>query len=175
MLKVFPQCIYGEFSNYQTSKTYLYTSDKAGFSSNKKYNSYKCWTCAELFEAFSFLMKTYVQFEDISNKTNSCFGFSAFEDVVYQQIVGILTGTNCAPFIVDLFLFCYEKDFMSNIHKSKQYGLIDIFNDTSRYLDEIFTIDKTEFEKHIPDIYISNGTTAGKKQILQTKKFLSLI
>ena len=28
-----------------------------------------------------------------------------------------------------------------------------MFNDTSRYLDDIFTIDSPEFEKHIPDIY----------------------
>ena len=28
-----------------------------------------------------------------------------------------------------------------------------IFNDTSRYLDDIFTIDDPEFEKHTPDIY----------------------
>ena len=42
---------------------------------------------------------------------------------------------------------------MSNLHKSKQYDLIDMFNDTFRYLDDIFTIDNPEFEKHIPDIY----------------------
>ena len=42
---------------------------------------------------------------------------------------------------------------MSNLHKSKQYDLIDMFNDTSRYLDDKFTIDNPEFEKHIPDIY----------------------
>ena len=42
---------------------------------------------------------------------------------------------------------------MSNLHKSKHYDLIDMFNDTSRYLDDIFTIDNHEFEKHIPDIY----------------------
>ena len=42
---------------------------------------------------------------------------------------------------------------MSNLHKSKQYDLIDMFNDTSRYLDDLFTIDNPEFEKHIPDIY----------------------
>ena len=29
----------------------------------------------------------------------------------------------------------------------------DMFNDTSRYLDDIFTIDNPEFEKYIPDIY----------------------
>ena len=65
-------------------------------------------------------------------------------------------GTNCAPLIANLFLLCYERDFISNLiinYKSKQYDLIDMFNDTSRYLDDIFTIYNPEFEKHIPDIY----------------------
>ena len=44
---------------------------------------------------------------------------------------------------------------MSNLHKSKQSDLIDMLNDTSRYLDDIFTIDYPEFEKHIPDIYLT--------------------
>ena len=39
------------------------------------------------------------------------------------------------------------------LQKSKRFDLIDMFNDTSRYLDDIFTIDNPEFEKHIPDIY----------------------
>ena len=76
-----------------------------------------------------------------------------FDGMVYQQIVGISIGTNCAPLIADLFLYCYERDFMSDLHKSKRHNLIDMFNDTSRYLDDIFTIDNTEFEKYIPDIY----------------------
>ena len=83
------------------------------------------------------LWKTYVQ----------------FDGMVYQQIVGIPMGTNCAPLIADLFLYCYERDFMSDLQKSKRFDLIDMFNDTSRYLDDIFTIDYPEFEKHIPDIY----------------------
>ena len=32
-------------------------------------------------------------------------------------------------------------------------NLNGMFNDTSRYLDDIFNIDIPEFEKHIPDIY----------------------
>ena len=40
-----------------------------------KYGSYTCWNCAELCEAFTFLMKNiYVQ----------------FDGMVYQQIVGFL-------------------------------------------------------------------------------------
>ena len=76
-----------------------------------------------------------------------------FDGMVYQQIVGIPMGTNCAPLIADLFLYCYERDFMSDLQKSKRHDLIDMFNDTSRYLDDIFTIDNPEFEKYIPDIY----------------------
>ena len=76
-----------------------------------------------------------------------------FGDMLYQQIVGIPMGTNCAPLIADLFLYCYERSFMSNLQKSKRFDLIDKFNDTSRYLDDIFTIDNPEFAEHIPDIY----------------------
>ena len=100
------------------------------FFSNKKYDSYACWTCTEFCEAFTFLMENiYVQ----------------FDSMVYQQIVGIPMGTNCVPLIADLFLYCYERDFMSNLQKSKRFDLIDKFNDTSRYLDDIFTIDNTTF------------------------------
>ena len=76
-----------------------------------------------------------------------------FDGMVYQQIVGIPMGTNCAPLIADLFLYCYERDFISNLQKSKRFDLIDKFNDTSRYLDDIFIIDNPAFAKHIPDIY----------------------
>ena len=44
-------------------------------------------------------------------------------------------------------------DFMSNLQISKRFDLIDKFNDTSRYLDDIFTIDNPEFAEHIPEIY----------------------
>ena len=76
-----------------------------------------------------------------------------FDGMVYQQIVGIPLGTNCAPLIADLFLYCYERDSMSDLQKSKRFDIIDMFNDTSRYLDDIFTINNPEFDKHIPDIY----------------------
>ena len=42
---------------------------------------------------------------------------------------------------------------MSNLQKSKPFDLIDKFNDTSWYLDDILTIDNHEFAEHSPDIY----------------------
>ena len=42
--------------------------------------------------------------------------------------------TNCAPLVADLFLFCYERDFMMSPSDDKQADVIDAFN---RYLDNI--------------------------------------
>ena len=42
---------------------------------------------------------------------------------------------------------------MSDLRKSKRHDLIGMFNDTSRYFDDMFTIDNPELEKYIPDIY----------------------
>ena len=61
---------------------------------------------------------------------------------------------------------------MCNIHKSKQYDLIHMFNDISMSCD-IFIIDNPELDQHIPDIYPTELNWT--KQILQTKKLLSLI
>ena len=62
-----------------------------------------------------------------------------FDGMVYhKKKLGIPTGTNYAPLIADLFLYCHERGFMSNLQKSKRFDLIDMFNDTSRYLDDIF-------------------------------------
>ena len=38
--------------------------------------------------------------------------FIRFGSILYRQIVGISMGTNCAPHVADLVLFCYERDNM---------------------------------------------------------------
>ena len=63
------------------------------------------------------------------------------DGMVYQQIVGIPMGTTYAPLIAYLFLHCYESIRMSNLQISELFDLIEKFNNTSRYLDDIFTID----------------------------------
>ena len=89
------------------------------------------------------------------------------DGMVYQQIVGIPMGTNGAPLIADLFLYCYESYFMSDLQKSKRFDLIDMFNDTSRYSPSI-----TLNLGNIFLIYIQLSFS-WIKQMLQTKKLLS--
>ena len=62
-------------------------------------------------------------------------------------------GTNCAPLLADLFLFCYERDFMKSLTKEKKYDLIDAFNSTSRYLDDLLNKDNIHFEHMVHRIH----------------------
>ena len=64
-------------------------------------------------------------------------------------------GTNCAPLVADLFLFCYERDFMMSLSDDKQADVIDAFNTTSRYLDDILNINNVYFENMVNQIYPS--------------------
>ena len=50
-------------------------------------------------------------------------------------------GTNCAPLVDDLFLYCYERDFMDSRNHDNQADVIEAFNSTSRYLDDLLDID----------------------------------
>ena len=45
--------------------------------------------------------------------------FIRFGTKLYRQVVGIPMGTNCAPLVADLFLFCYERDFMMSLSDDK--------------------------------------------------------
>ena len=37
-------------------------------------------------------------------------------------------GTNCAPLVVDLFLFCYERDFMLSLSEDNNRVLLKLSN-----------------------------------------------
>ena len=62
-------------------------------------------------------------------------------------------GTNCAPLVADLFLFCYERDFMTSLSDVKQAEIIEAFKSTSRYLDDLLNIDNPYFEGMVNRIY----------------------
>ena len=77
--------------------------------------------------------------------------FIRFGSKLYRQIVGIPMGTNCAHLVADLFLFCYERDFMLSLSDNNQTDIIEAFNSTSRYLDDL--LDNPYFEQIVGQIY----------------------
>ena len=50
-----------------------------------------------------------------------------FGSKLYKQIVGIPMGINWAPLVADLFLFCYEREFMLSLSDNNQTGIIEAF------------------------------------------------
>ena len=62
-------------------------------------------------------------------------------------------GTNCASLAADLFLFCYERDFMLSLSDNNPTDIIEVFNSTSRYLDDLLNIDNPYFEQMVDQIY----------------------
>ena len=75
--------------------------------------------------------------------------FIRFGLKLYRQIVGIPMGTNCAPLVADLFLFCFDRDFMLPLSSD----CIEAFNSISRYLDDKLNIDNPYFEQMVGQIY----------------------
>ena len=53
------------------------------------------------------------------------------------------------------FLFCYERDFIISLSDDKQADIIDAFNTTSRYLNDILNINYVYFDTMVSHIYPS--------------------
>ena len=62
-------------------------------------------------------------------------------------------GTNCAPLVAELSLFCYERDSVTSLSDDNQADIIEAFNPTSRYLDDLLNIDNPYFEGMVNQTY----------------------
>ena len=71
---------------------------------------------------------------------------------VYRQTIGIPMGTNCAPQLANLFLFHYEHLYMKNLMHDN-LCMAKRFSDTVRYIDDLLTLNNSNFEEEIPNIY----------------------
>ena len=120
-------------------EVFLACNDRNTFFTSEKLKKYQVWICQTVCDALNFLLDNI---------------FIRFGTKLYRQVVGIPMGTNCAPLVVDLFLFCYERDFMMSLSDDKQ-AIIDAFNTTSRYLDDILNINDVYFDTMASQIYPS--------------------
>ena len=104
---------------------------------SEKLKKYHAWSCQNVCDLLTLLLDNI---------------FIQFGTKLYKQVVGIPMDTNCAPLVAHLFQFCYERDFMMFISDDKQADLIDDFNTTSRYLDDILNITSVYFDNMVSQI-----------------------
>ena len=88
--------------------------DKNVFFTSEQPKRYKFWSCQKRCDALHYL------FDNI---------FIRFGSKLYRQILGIPRGTNCAPLVAVLFLFCYERYFMLSLSDNNQTDIIEAFNE----------------------------------------------
>ena len=74
--------------------------------------------------------------------------FITLGKVVLWQRIGIPMGTNCAPFLANLYCFSYELAFLRSLVRSqnarqkgsREHTLIRRMHDASRYIDDLLTV-----------------------------------
>ena len=127
-----------EWTFKREGSPYIACNERQAFFTSEDTKRYKLWSCENVCEALIYLLDNI---------------YIRFGTKLYRQIVGIPLGTNCAPLVADLFLFCYERDFMASLSDVKQAEIIGAFKSTSRYLDDLLNIDNPYFEGMVNRIY----------------------
>ena len=70
---------------------YIACNDRHVFFTSDAVRNYNLWSCQTVCEVLTFLLDNI---------------YIRFESKLYRRIVGIPMGTNCAPLVADMFLFC---------------------------------------------------------------------
>ena len=102
---------------------------------------------------------------------NNCY--FAIGNQVFQQIIGIPMGSDPAPFFANLFLFYYEWQYINNLKKENVVSARK-FCYTFRFIDDLITINNTNFEINIRNIYPAELELKKENQNDNNAHFLDL-
>ena len=107
---------------------------------NKHKKDTKAYTKDQLIEMMNYL---------IDNCYVTC------GDSLFRQKIGIPMGTDCAPFLANLFLYSYEHEWMMKMKKTNPQ-LARQFNRSARYIDDLLTINNDGLmKKYMKDNLLS--------------------
>ena len=118
---------------------YLGCNDRNAFFTSEKPKKYHAWSCQNVCDALTFLLDNI---------------FILFGTKLYRQVVGFLWALIVLPWL-QIYSYFVMRDFMMSLSDDKQADVIDAFNTTSRYLDDILNIDNIYFDNMVSQIYPS--------------------
>ena len=70
-------------------------------------------------------------------------------DLICGQVVGIPMGTDCAPLVAVLLLFCCERDCMVSLSDDKRADVIGAFGTASGCLGDVFDVGNVCFDNMV--------------------------
>ena len=76
-----------------------------------------------------------------------------FEGKVFQQMVGMPMGTNCAPLLTDIYLYLYEAEVIQSLLSAGKKQLVSQFNFIYRYVDDVLSINNPYFQNYLGQMY----------------------
>ena len=128
-------------SQFKNPKDYICYSPamkKAYYSKNRS-KSNICFNENELITAVNYIIEhSYVN----------------FHDRIFRQIVGIPMGTNCAPFIANIYLHIYEYEYLLKLIQQGELNTAKLLSKTFRYQDDCIAVnDDGVFSQHFSQMY----------------------
>ena len=109
--------------NGQDKKYLSVYKTKASFVNNPRKET-KAYSESQLIEMVNYLI-------------DNCYVTCA--DKLFRQKIGIPMGTDCAPFLTNLFVFSYGNEWTTKTAKAYR-KLAKSFNDSVRYIDDLLII-----------------------------------
>lgn len=80
--------------------------------------------------------------------------YITFHDIVYRQMIGVPMGTNCAPYLANIYLHQYEYSYLKYLIGKGEKETARELSNTFRYQDDCIALnDNGTFGKHYSKIY----------------------
>ena len=98
---------------------------------------FKFWSCQKVCDALHYLLDNI---------------FIRFGSKLSRQILDIPMCTKCV-FLLQICFICYERDFMLSLSDNNQADIVEAFNSSSKYLDDLLHIDNPYFTQMVSQIY----------------------
>ena len=116
----------------------LACNEDCAFFTSDVYNNHNLWSCQKVCDALVYLLDNF---------------FIRFGTKIYSKILVFRWELIALHLLQICFLFCYESDFMKSLSRENQADIIEAFNLSFRYLDDLLNIDNIYFDQMVDRIY----------------------
>ena len=70
--------------------------------------------------------------------------YVTFGDKLFRQVIGIPMGTDCAPFLANLFLYSFEYKWIEEQRRAMNFKELYLFRNCGRYIDDLVIINNDD-------------------------------
>ena len=102
--------------------------------------------------------------------------FVTFGDKLFRQVVGIPMGTDCSPFLANLFLYSYEFKWIDKQRRNQEFKVLNSFRNCGRYIDDLLLINNDDrMLEFMTEIYPSELVLNPENLVDQSCSFLDFL